>query len=1810
MSKTINNLSAIDLSGFSKSTILSFKGFDNDQLQAYITEIQSIKNADYGDFGALQMQEYANALSELEPTQAAVLLSTQGLTNAQIQQTLAAKGLSTEMQYQAMAEAGLLSSSTKLTNTKLQSVLATQLESDAKAKEVMTSMGLTVAKEGEDAVTVKLTAKKLQEAVASGVLTEAQAQELAMTLGVTTATNAQAASVIPAWIAKMKSMTAAVWAQVKATAVWLATNPAGWAILGATAIYSISKAISHYNKKQEEAFESAKKKADDAKSKIKSLQSEIKQNADTVDQAGKKYAELAQGVNQLTGKNISLSDDEYKEFLDVSNQLADVFPQLTKGYDDNGNAILDLQGNVDGITGKLKDLLEIEQQLAQQEINKNIDTYFENQSKVFGKEAKTNNSTIDAKTKEIEKYRKSLSQFNSMVEKNDANFQSELDRQTYYADFLADMDKAGIDISDAIISQDMQAVSDGISDGIESIQSATVYDFSKLNETTQSQIRNYYSGLVSTANTEMQSAKTTLSTSNAEFASYVNMWMQNSSGSYLAMTGNDAMQSALSSIVSGLNWGDILQGDNFSGLSGEELESAIETNILVPLQSAMANADTGDQFKQVITDALTISDDDISLEESKNRIEAYVQEINDTLGDALGKPLTASDLGMQKYLDNYEMLMDGVSANASKFVSATDKEFSDAKRNLEGEYQKISDWGLDEYADQIKDKTIQTKFGNVDMDKRTIIEWSNELKKTYADALASWDYDPEIGSIDTVYGMSDRFGENLNGTGWEVAFTPILPDGTFLSKDTVYQYINSIINKAYEDDHQITHSELKALDKQGMKIGDTFVHGIYAAFDKNTNYDNNNNWADVVGRLMHFSGQDGAVQLAENAMASMTTLDKSKESLINFAKKNSINTEEEITTWNRILGESETREEAMQRYLNQSAITSYDASFDPSTAYEAMNNALSEQSSQGYLTEETLNGLKTAYGDLSKVITYTSSGIQLNTEYMANYTEQTAKAALIANQLKEANAVDQYNKEISALKKVISTQVKDTNVRTKLNKAYAKGVDALKDEIKNLGKDNDGWSDSLSTHLDNISALQDEINGYDALEQSIMATLSSLNQYKKALETPDQNDNFLYAQSQIESMQDAYDKGWTQTDQFKEWMNYVGAFNEQLAYSDEEIQQYMARTKRYMTEDISGLYNYLDDASKLSDQIIKNVDGSYDIQVQNIGKLAEQMNMSVSQTMDILMSMSNADGFNITFDNLSDSIVKNLNEISGVNAEARQQIEESREEIEALKKAGYDTSDLEDLYNSVVQEHAGDVPEISLYAHLSSLSLDDLEKEAQDAADAISKDTSINLDVDLNPKSAKDAQNQINQLVAKRDNFDVGSEQWNNIQTVLTDLLVKKQELEQPAIMKLDLTDVQDSYQQTVAILQQYIEAKNALESAQTLGIDTTDAESKLSSITEKLQSLESDGKLKTIGIDAEINTDEFYKQIEALNTDRLKKGNAKISVDANTSPYEQAKNKLIQDTNKETASIKIKANTTNFYTNLQQQLQTHVFTVNVKGQITGVSGGTVTSHGNSKSKAIKNGVIMGNPGKKTSKSKASAAGTTAYADGIRNGQIAYDQQALVGEIAPELLVRNGEAQLIGQRGAEFRNLKKGDVIFNHIDTAKLLSGDDNVRGKLIGSGFANGTTISNAYWTSTQSATGSAKANTRFHGSSGSGSGSNSSSSNDSRAQDKADEFLETIDWIEIKINRCEEAVARLNKTEENTFSGWTLRTTALNDEIAKTADEIEWATQGYKRYLQQADSVALSENYKRKVRNGEINIEDITDEDLYNKIQDYQTW
>ena len=237
-------------------------------------------------------------------------------------------------------------------------------------------------------------------------------------------------------------------------------------------------------------------------------------------------------------------------------------------------------------------------------------------------------------------------------------------------------------------------------------------------------------------------------------------------------------------------------------------------------------------------------------------------------------------------------------------------------------------------------------------------------------------------------------------------------------------------------------------------------------------------------------------------------------------------------------------------------------------------------------------------------------------------------------------------------------------------------------------------------------------------------------------------------------------------------------------------------------------------------------------------------------------------------------------------------------------------------------------------------------------------------------------------------------------QTGIAQLLKQKQELDQPAIMGIDASQVEEGAQTVLAVLQSYISAKQQLEQAETLGIDTTDAETHLANVTTQLQNLQDQGELTKIGIDAEIDTDKFKEQLANLNPDSfLKDSDTSIKVDADTSAYDKALNNAVSKASKQTAKIKVQAKLSeNFHANLQSILNSQSFNVKVNAS---ASGTTTTSHGNTKTRKT---VMFGK-----------ASGTNAYKNGVRNGQNAYDQQALVEEVAPELLVRNGQAQLIGE---------------------------------------------------------------------------------------------------------------------------------------------------------------------------------------------------
>ena len=221
---------------------------------------------------------------------------------------------------------------------------------------------------------------------------------------------------------------------------------------------------------------------------------------------------------------------------------------------------------------------------------------------------------------------------------------------------------------------------------------------------------------------------------------------------------------------------------------------------------------------------------------------------------------------------------------------------------------------------------------------------------------------------------------------------------------------------------------------------------------------------------------------------------------------------------------------------------------------------------------------------------------------------------------------------------------------------------------------------------------------------------------------------------------------------------------------------------------------------------------------------------------------------------------------------------------------------------------------------------------------------------------------------------------------------------------------------------------------------------------------------------------------------------------------------------------------------------------------------------------------------------------------------------ALMGELGQELIVRDGHFFTVGDNGAEFVPYKKGDIIFNHKQTEELFKNGYVTSGGGRGVAMASGTAFANVghgTWRpggigGGYSGGGSSSSGARSSGSKSSGSNSNSNSN----ANKEAEKSEQTLDWIETALNRVERAISRLDKTATSTFKNWTKRGAALNDQINQTRREIDLQNQAYNRYMQQANSVGLDGGYAAKVRDGTIDIEKITDDDLNNKISEYKQW
>ena len=416
-----------------------------------------------------------------------------------------------------------------------------------------------------------------------------------------------------------------VGATLKTVALQVATTALNAAItMGASLIVSgIITAISNWIRQDEILAE----KAETAKQKIDELNNNYKEHSQLVSDSAKRYAELAQGVDQLSGKNLSLNDDDYKEFLDLSNQLAEAFPTLSRHYDENGNAILQLSGNVDTIVGSLNNLIEAERALKNQEIADELPTVYKN----------ANNKSDDYK-KQIDKLkeqRQTLIDSLGDVQSDDfsKNFIDGLEKSMISVegenletlskmkdDYLKILKDANIDYEELTPDyENKNGVDVPVRFNIKINSSEE--DIEKAKKTIKANVENLaseYEGDISELDDKIQSVQDKNKANWSSLTGSIAAWLD-TEDSYKIMS--DDMQSTIQNIVNGLDWSEL----DFS--SWEEAKQYIQDNIL----SLFQTSDGKDVLKKIevmFGIQTQFNNGEITVNEYQEKLKNFLDEIS------------------------------------------------------------------------------------------------------------------------------------------------------------------------------------------------------------------------------------------------------------------------------------------------------------------------------------------------------------------------------------------------------------------------------------------------------------------------------------------------------------------------------------------------------------------------------------------------------------------------------------------------------------------------------------------------------------------------------------------------------------------------------------------------------------------------------------------------------------------------------------------------------------------------------------------------------------------------------------------------------------------------------------------------------------------------------------------------------------------------------------------------------------------------------------------------------------------------------
>ncbi|RHR47411.1 hypothetical protein DWX00_15765 [Blautia sp. AF17-9LB] len=882
---------------------------------------------------------------------------------------------------------------------------------------------------------------------------------------------------------------------------------------------------------------------------------------------------------------------------------------------------------------------------------------------------------------------------------------------------------------------------------------------------------------------------------------------------------------------------------------------------------------------------------------------------------------------------------------------------------------------------------------------------------------------------------------------------------------------------------------------------------------------------------------------------------------------------------------------------------------------ETLKTIMSESVSGAGISADNVKAFKEMFGDdAARALEKTADGYHINREELAKLQAQQSE-------MNKADYLSGLADQQEALRQV-EEQIADAMVK---------------------GQDVSGLQAQREGILNNISSLED-------LAYQYQTATSAYQQWQDAMSGVEEGNMYDSIQGNMESIKDLYDKGLVGENKFREFVDLMSNKDLTNASVDEIVAAYeesYPKMERYFTEGQEGCQAFLQDISNLnSEWAHMNEDGSWQINfgVGNDQEIADALGIDVEAVQSVLRKLHDF-GFDIDLD----QPVKSLEQLKTEAQSAKEALDGMGET--SLDSINLDTDSFSEITDDIgkVKEYIQQVNDADLEPEVRTERLEQanniLDYLVQKQHEAGQNNIVIDADASSVDQKISDLKSQLEQFRNEDGTIPVNADTQDAVNS-LQSLYATKQNLENtPAILQVDTSQVDGELGNAIGKLQEYqnaVEILNAQNTMKTQGIDidTTDAQQKVQQLAGQLQNLDADTTAK-LGLD---DTD-FQSKLSNIATHPIDVGigvnldpNALANVSAKISGItpellvkagvnEEA---IVNYTPKDkdaTVKYKVDHSAIDSY-DPKDKNATVTYSVVVSGLENLPGNKTRSLTYNIKT----NGTVPRVNGTAHAIGTAHASGTAS-----RNWGLAHNEpHALVNELKPEAIVRDGKAFILNGGDPTFANLKKDDVVFNGDQTEQLLehgyvtgshaqlAGDGYSLGSAFsgGSGRFNvgssGTKADSSTWeekkkqnnTSPNSSSGSSSSRNSGSSSGGSTRSSSGGSSGGSSGSSSTKEATEeTFDWIEVFLKEMSRATEIAVDNIDRAI-GLAQKQTKAYDAISKVQQELTANQQSANKYLQLAANVGLDPSYISKIQNGTLDVEKVTNEDLKKKIDEYKDY